>query len=95
MSGNTCLYWVIVFSIPSVPSASLIHVNIPFSQPKCHQVFPPWDHTGQNQIPLTTMSYYISFIGNISSILNFAKLFTGAMDFTIIMQQYIQVRPVR
>ena len=38
-------------------------MNIPFSQPKCHQLFPPWDHTGQNQIPLTTMSYYISFIG--------------------------------
>ena len=38
-----------------VPQGSLIHVNIPFSQPKCDQLFPPWEHTGQNQIPLTTI----------------------------------------
>ena len=42
MLVNTCLYLDIVFSIPS---GSCIHVNIPFSQPKCHQLFPPWDHT--------------------------------------------------
>ena len=42
MLVNTCLYLVIVFSIPS---GSHIHVNIPFSQHKCHQLFPSWDHT--------------------------------------------------